>query len=140
MFFATVAPPCVTESGHRDVRERATGGRPYIIVRGKQKNCGAAHGKFAGNAGGGQRGAGDRRSPRGDAAFVSRPYFSSQRPGGTDKYGTSPCRNTAFRREKKREMSPGVGRHLRRFDAFFGRGVVEFWQKPGDGFRAGVEV
>lgn len=50
MFFATVAPPCVTESGHRDVRERATGGRPYIIVRGKQKNCGAALGKFAGNA------------------------------------------------------------------------------------------
>ena len=108
MFFATVAPPCVTESGHRDVRERsggAVGGRP-----------------------------------EGSAAFVSRPYFSSQRPGGTDKYGTSPCRNTAFRREKKREMSPGVGRHLRRFDAFFGRGVVEFWQKPGDGFRAGVEV
>ena len=139
MFFATVAPPCVTESGHRDVRERATGGRPYIIVRGKQKNCGAAHGKFAGNAvtvGGGAVGG----RPEGTAAFVSRPYFSSQRPGGTDKYGTSPCRNTAFRREKKREMSPGGGRHLRRFDAFFGRCVVEFWQKPGDGFRAGVEV
>lgn len=138
MFFATVAPPCVTESGHRDVRERATGGRPYIIVRGKQKNCGAAHGKFAGNAvtvGGSGRG-----GPEGTAAFVRRPYFPSQRPGGTDKYGTSPCRNTAFRHEKRREMSPGVGRHLRRFDAFFGRGVVEFWQKPGDGFRAGVEV
>ena len=139
MFFATVAPPCVTESGHRDVRERATGGRPYIIVRGKQKNCGAAHEKFAGKRGDGRRERSGGR-PEGTAAFVRRPYFSSQRPGGTDKYGTSPCRNTAFRREKKREMSPGVGRHLRRFDAFFGRGVVEFWQKPGDGFRAGVEV
>lgn len=54
------------------------------------------------------------------------PIFSPQRPGGTDIFGSSPCRPVRNRDEKRRFPSGGGDGRRRFFDAFFTRGAVSY--------------
>lgn len=54
------------------------------------------------------------------------PIFSPQRPGGTDIFGSSPCRPVRNHDEKRRFPSGGGDGRWRFFDAFFTRGAVSY--------------